>query len=337
MVSISDVAEAAGVSATTVSHTISGKRFVSPDVQARVRQAMAELRYVPRRAAQNLASGRTRLLALIVPDLANSFFAELAQGVEEAAIAAEYNVLLCTTGFDHAREMLYLETVQSRAVDGIVYAAGAPPTTSELANVIGDLPLVLVDEEIPGASAPAVVSDNVEGGRLAAAHLAGLGHREAVILTASGLESAEHRVRGFREAWTGAGLPEPRVFDGRFSYDGARDALRGRTGLFGADAATSVFAVNDLMAIGALHELASAGLRVPEDISVVGFDDSPAARYASPQLTSVHQDVTALGQQAARALIDALERDAKPSGERTVLPVALTVRQSTAGVARASR
>ncbi len=330
MVSILDVAKAAGVSATTVSHTISGKRFVSPDVQERVRQAMAALNYVPRRSAQNLASGRTRLIALIVPDISNGYFAELAQGVEEAAIAAEYNVVLCTTGFDHAREVLYLETVQSRAVDGIVYAAGSPPSNSELATLIGGLPLVLVDEEIPGSEAPAVVSDNVEGGRQVARHLIELGHRETAILTAAGLESAEQRVRGFTEVWAQAGLSAPRVFDGRFTYDGARSALTGQTSLFGADAVTSLFAVNDLMAIGAMQELAAAGLDVPGQVSVIGFDDSPAALLSSPQLTSVRQDVAALGGIAARTLVSVLEDGAAASDGRTILPVDLVVRASTA-------
>lgn len=330
MVSISDVARAAGVSVTTVSHTLSGKRFVSADVQARVRAAMQELRYVPRRAAQNLANGRTRLIALIVPDISNSYFAELARGVEEAAIAAEYNVVLCTTGFDHAREVLYLETVQSRAVDGIVYAAGSPPSNSELASLIGGLPLVLVDEEIPGSTAPAIVSDNAEGGRLAAQHLLDLGHREAVLLTAAGLESAAQRVRGFTEVWEAAGLPAPKVFDGRFSYDGARAVLHEHRDLFGAGAATSVFATNDLMGIAAMQELISAGLRVPEDVAVVGFDDSPAAKYSTPQLTSVQQDVGALGGHAARALISALDTEAPATPRRTVFPVELVVRASSA-------
>lgn len=330
MVSIVEVAAAAGVSATTVSHTLSGNRFVSPQVQVRVRRAMSELGYVPRRAAQTLASGKSRLIALIVPDISNSYFAELARGVEEAAIAAEYNVVLCTTGFDHAREVLYLETVQSRAVDGIIYAAGSPPTTSELVGLLGDLPHVLVDEDIPGATAPTVVSDNVQGGRLAAEHLIALGHGEALVITASGLESAAQRHQGFLEVWTASGRPEPRVLDGHFSFEGARAALSGRIGLFAPDRVSSVFAVNDLMALGAIQELASAGINVPAGVSVVGFDDSPSARHSVPQLTSVRQDVVALGVTATNALTEALEEGIPAPAGRRVLPVELIARDSSA-------
>ncbi|MDT0265758.1 LacI family DNA-binding transcriptional regulator [Streptomyces sp. DSM 44915] len=334
MVSIADVAARAGVSPTTVSHALSGKRKVSDRVRARVESAMQELGYVPSRSAQNLAIGRTRVVGLIVPDIRNSFFADLTHGVEAAAIRHGYNVILCTTGFDHAREVDYLAMIRSRAVDGLIYAAGAPPTNSQLGALLGDLPLVLVDEEVPGASAPSFVSDNLAGGRLAAEHLLGLGHRRALVIAADGgLVSSDLRVAGFRECWEASGAEPPLLASGAFTEEGGRAAIGRHPEVGAADGPTAVFAVNDLMALGAIGALQQAGVDVPGRVSVVGFDDIPAGRYAHPRLTTVRQDVDELGRRAALALIAALadepaERTDQP--DRHVLPVSLTVRQSTA-------
>ncbi|RKN03581.1 LacI family DNA-binding transcriptional regulator [Streptomyces radicis] len=341
MVSIADVAARAGVSPTTVSHALSGKRKVSDRVRARVESAMQELGYVPSRSAQNLAIGRTRLLGLIVPDIRNSFFADLTHGVEATAIGHGYNVILCTTGFDHTREVDHLAMIRSRAVDGLIYAAGAPPTNSQLGALLGDLPLVLVDEEVPGAIAPSFVSDNLNGGRLAAEHLLGLGHRRALVIAADGgLVSSDLRVEGFRESWVAEGAETPVIASGAFTEEGGREAIARHAEAFGGEGPTAVFAVNDLMAFGAIGELQRAGIDVPGRVSVVGFDDIPAGRYAHPRLTTVRQDVDELGRRATHALIAAL--DDEPAGPkdrpgRHVLPVSLTVRQSTAPPPAAQR
>lgn len=330
MVSIADVARLAGVSPTTVSHALSGKRKVSPDVQVRVLAAVKELGYTPGRSAQSLASGRTRILGLVVPDIGNGYFAELAQGVEQAATLGGYNVLLCTTGFDHEREKHALEMIRSRAVDGVVYAAGAPPSNSELARLLGNLPLVLVDEEVPGAEATAFVSDNHEGGRLAAEHLLGLGHRDVLVLEANAnLVSSRERVRGFTEVWAAAGAPAPRIVSGGFTHRGGQAAVEPFGEAFAAGEFTALFAANDLMALGAVDHLASAGVDIPRDVSVVGFDDIIPTRYARPRLTTIRQDVAELGRAAVSALVTALARNGGLDGERHVYPVELVVREST--------
>lgn len=334
MVSIADVAARAGVSPTSVSHALSGKRRVSDDVRLRVQQAMDELGYVPSRSAQSLASGRTRLIGLIVPDIRNEFFAELAGSVEVAAVEQGYNVILCTTGFDHAREVHYLTMVRSRAVDGLVYAAGAPPTTSELGAILGDLPFVLVDEEVPGSNAPSFVSDNYEGGRLAAEHLLALGHRRAVVLAAEGsLVSSDQRVRGFVETWAKSTGWSTAIYQGPFTAEGGRSAIAPHVSHLVEDGITAVFAANDLMALGAMEELEHIGVSVPNDLSIIGFDDITAGRFARPRLTTVRQDVAGLGAQALAALVTLLDGELPPGGaRRTVLPVTLTLRESTAMV-----
>lgn len=340
MVSIADVATHAGVSATTVSHALSGKRKVSDDVRTRVQRAMVELGYVPSRSAQSLASGRTKIIGLIVPDISNEFFAELTRGVEMAAVDRGYNVILCTTGFDHTREVHYLTMIRSRAVDGLVYAAGSPPTTSELGDILGNLPLVLVDEEVPGSEAPSFVSDNWEGGRLVAEHLLSLGHRRAIVLAADGgLVSSDLRVQGFRETWIAAVGETPPVYVGPFTAEGGRSAIAPHVEQLLADELTAIFAVNDLMALGAIDELENAGISIPQDVSIVGFDDITAGRYARPRLTTVHQEVAELGARAVNALVAQLEASpdeepSQPSHQRSVLPVTLAIRESTAPARR---
>jgi len=333
MVSIADVAARAGVSPTTVSHAISGKRKVSDQVRERVRAAMVELHYSPSRSAQNLALGITRIIALVVPDIGNSFFAELAKGVERTAIQSGYNVILCTTGFDHERELLYLEMVRSRAVDGIIYAAGSPPSNSDLVRLLGDMPLVLVDEEIRGASLTAFVSDNAAGGRLAAEHLLGLGHRSCLLLAANGeLVSSERRIDGFRAAWAEGGGEDPIVASGGFTEDGGGQAVIPYVEALRVGEITSVFAANDLMALGAIEVLCRSGVDVPGAVSVVGFDDIAPARYSRPSLTTVRQDVAALGTAGAAALVTALESGSLLDGRRHVMPVELIIRNTTGPV-----
>jgi LacI family transcriptional regulator len=327
MSTIAEVARLAGVSPTTVSHALSGRRAVSEATQRRVQEAMDAVGYSPRRAAQNLATGSTRLLGLIVPDISNSFFAELAKGVEEAAIDAGYNVVLCNSAFNHERELLYLETIRSRAVDGVVYAAGSPTNHREMADSLGTIPVVLVDEEVSGSSACSFMSDNAEGGRLAAEHLISLGHEDALVVSKTGLGSSDDRVHGFATAWQSHGLPRPVVLSADFTYDGGyavmTDALQSTIGF------SAVFATNDLMALGAMSRLMDAGFSVPENVSVIGFDDVEIAGITRPGLTTVRQDVWKLGFRAAEALIAALSTSTSPLPRRHVQPVELIVRGTT--------
>lgn len=336
--SISDVAQRAGVSSTTVSHSISGKRFVSPQVKIRVQEAMAALGYVPSRSARNLALGKTSIVGLLVPDVANGFFADLAKAVEHTAIEAGYNVILGNTGFDRGRELLYLEMIRSRAADGIIYAAGADTTTSDISHTVGDLPLVMVDEDVADATAPTVVSDNYDGGQQAAAHLIGLGHHDALVLAAApGLLSSSRRVAGFVETWLQGGRRAPVVSFGSFTHEAGARAIQEHRRLLVGGSVSAIFAVNDLAALGAMTEMRSLGLRIPTDISVVGFDDSAVTRYCDPALTTVRQDVWGLGERAASVLIEALSTGEPIKPGRQVLAVDLVVRGSTAAPSRTAR
>ncbi len=327
--SITDVAERAGVSRATVSHTISGKRFVGPDVRDRVLAAMDELGYVPSRSARNLALGTTHVIGLLVPDIANGFFAELAKGVETTAIEAGYNVIIGNTGFDREREILYLEMIRSRAVDGILYAAGSAVDNSQLGKTVADIPLVLVDEELADSSAYSIISDNYDGGRQVAEHLLSLGHTNALILGAQpDLLSSARRVNGFADAWS-AGGGDTVVDLGSFTYEGGYAGAARHLDLLLAGKFTAIFAANDLMALGAISYLRDRDIHVPEDVSVVGFDDSPLAQYTVPRLTTVRQDVWGLGARAATVLLKALQAKTPLGVNREVRDVQLIVGQTT--------
>lgn len=332
MVSIADVARLAGVSPTTVSHAISGKRKVSPELQQKVQSAMSELDYMPTRAAQNLALGRTGIIALVVPDIAIEYFAELAKNVESVAVARGYNLMIATTGFDAEREASYLEMIASRAVDGIVFASGAvlgPRTRTAMTHGV---PLVLVDEEVAGVELRTIVSDNEAGGRLAAEHLIRLGHRSVLeIQGASEPVTSVRRSEGFARVWRAEGGTIVTT-SGDYSAESGRRAVEDHLLAFTEREITAVFAHNDLMALGAIDGLRSKGLRTPRDVSVVGFDDVSPGRYSYPLLTTVRQDVRSLGIQAAETLLDALEAGTPLAIERTVVPVELIVRGSTKGV-----
>lgn len=329
-VSIGDVARHAGVSPTTVSHTISGARTVSPELRRRVEDAMDALGYAPSRTARNLALGVTKVIGLLVPDIANGFFAVLAKGAEQEAISRGYNIIFGNTDFDHARGLLYLEMIRSRAIDGLIYAAGSPMAPNDVTAALGGIPLVLVDEEVIDLEAATLVSDNFRGGELVAEHLSDLGHRSALVIGANpDLPSSDLRIEGFRTRWSKVEGSEVVVVPGGFTEQGARDAMMALRAEIERHDVTAIFAANDLMAFAAVDVLQTWGLAVPADVSVVGFDDIDATRYSSPQLTTVRQDAAELGRTAVSMLLDALEDSTHPKPARRVLPVELVARGST--------
>jgi LacI family transcriptional regulator len=289
---------------------------------------MARLNYTPSRAAQSLARGSTNILGLMVPDIANGFFAGLAKGAEAAAREAGFNLLLANTGFDHRQERTYLEMISSRVVDGVVYAAGLPPKASELGELLAGLPTVLADESIPGSRLDTVVSDNADGGRSVARHLTDLGHSRCLIIDApSAPASSEDRVGGFLSAWRAAG-GQWWTQSGDFTYQSGRDALVAGAAMIQANRISCVFATNDLMALGALRELLAMGLRVPKDVSVVGFDDIFDCVLSTPELTSVHQGVDQLGRMAVETLIRRIS-DPWSAPSNAMVPVSLVPRGSS--------
>lgn len=333
--SINDVAKHADVSRTTVSHVLSENRPVSQAVTERVQRVMRELGYVPSRAAQSLANGMAHTLGLLVPDLGNGFFAELVRGAEWAAIERGFNVLLCSTGWNLERELFYLDTLRSRAVDGVIYASGSPDRESQLSKHLADLPSVAVDEDLGGLPLATVVSNNRAGGKVAAEHLAGLGHSRAVVVGANTrLASSTERVAGFKATWKRRTGQQAQILPGFFEEDCGYAAAGELADRVRRGEVTSIFALNDLIALGILRRFREEGIAVPNDCSVVGFDDITTARHTTPGLTTVRQDPFAMGSLAVKALLDHLLERRVSYPERQVLPIELVQRESTAPPAR---
>lgn len=292
--------------------------------------ASSRLAYRPSHLAQAMVTGRSRTIGLIVPDIANPFFPEVARGAEDAATDRGYSVFLADTELDHREEQRYVDLFEDKGVDGMVYLAGTPMLGPALARVAAsDTPLVLVDEElaVAGPACGFVGVDNFDGGRQAARHLLDAGHRRfAVIAGPDSLPTAAARLAGCLDELGRAGIPDPPVHAAR-SYV-FEEGLRSFSALQAAGVqATALVCANDLLALGAITHARETGLRVPADLSVVGFDDIFFSRLANPSLTTITQPMRAIGGEAARLLIDLIE--GRPCERRRILPVRLTLRAST--------
>ncbi|MER5177299.1 LacI family DNA-binding transcriptional regulator [Streptomyces sp. NPDC002896] len=329
--SIKDVAAAARVSPTTVSHVLSGNRPVNEQTAARVRSVVNRLGYVPASLARSLQAGSTSVIGLMIPDISNTFFAELAKGAEDAAHDLGYGVILCNTEFDAEREDRYLGMIRSRFIDGMVYASGSPPSRRRLESLLGRFPIALADEEVDGLEGALIATaDHEAGGRLVGEHLRVLGHRRALMVTGPlELKSGVARAGGFVKAFQGHVTERVGDFKEHSGYRLVSELLAA-----GHPDFTAVFAANDLMAFGALMALREAGLSVPRDVSVVGFDDIRAASLAHPSLTTVHQPAYDVGRTATAQLLQYVCRGEVPPASRHTLPVELKVRASTAPPAR---
>ena len=315
-VTIYDVAREAGVSLATVSRVINNSPYVKPSTRQRVQETMERLGYEPNLVASALMTKRTRLLALLVPDISNPFFAEVAWGVEDAAASLNYNCVICNVGDDTHKQAAYVNVLRRKGIDGIIFATAAHDDRLVLNLSKRQYPITLMARDVPAAAVNRVLTDDRLGAALAAKHLLELGHRHMAIVTEPArIHSSAERRRGFAAALEGAGL-EPVVIeaDGSDINAGIRASrrlldLRPRP--------TAVFCANDMLAIGVLQAAAAAGVRVPAELSVVGFDGTPLAQIASPPLTTVVQPMREMGRVAVRLLIESLQNGGEP--KRVVL------------------
>lgn len=325
-----EVAERAGVSASTVSYVVNNSGPVAAARRARVLEAVRELNYTPNESARSLKRRSASTVGLVVPELANQFFALIAEGVERAASARSVLVVLCAPEATGEPDSVNGRLLRSQRLDGIIYLSGATTSPASLLELTRFGPVVLVDEKLPGFDLPAVVSDNRRGARELGQHVLAQGHqRVAVIGGPPELWTAEQRLAGYREALAGAGLDpdQARVLSGDYRQSsGARLAA---VALSGPPAGwpTALLCANDLMAIGVLEYCKEVGIRVPEELSVVGFDDLPVASLLTPRLTTVRQPAHEMGSRAAHLLFDLLEGNTSVSpGEP--FPVTVQLRDS---------
>ncbi|WP_157973788.1 LacI family DNA-binding transcriptional regulator [Desertihabitans aurantiacus] len=321
---IADVARASGVSTTTVSHVLTGKRPVAAATQERVRHAVAELGYRPSRVARQLRMGSSQVVAVVVPDITNPFYGQLTRGLADA-LGAPWGSYVCNTDGSAAREQFFLSDAVARGVDGIVISsAGA---TGELAVGPDWPPLVTVGGGLEEVSVDGVLPADREGAYAAVQHLLARGARHVAMVVGS-RATASHRLEGYQEALRDHGL-EPAddlVAPGDFTRQGGRVAM---TRLMRRDPRPdAVFCANDLMAIGALDAARELGLRVPDDVRLVGFDDIEAAAMVSPALTTVVNPAYQSGWAAGDLLKDRLVRGVDGPRRTVSLPCRLVVRES---------
>jgi len=325
-----EVAERADVSVTTVSHVVNDTRPVSQALRERVLSAMDELDYRPNRLARSLRRGETHTIGVIVPDSANPFFAEVARGVEDASFEERYNVILCNSDGDLEKELLYTNVLTAKQVDGILFVAAGVSTEHIRALQEDRVPLVVVDRTIPDVSVDEVLTDNIHGGEMVTSHLIDLGHRRIGCITGpSDVTPSADRVAGYQKALRDADIPidESIILRGDFQYSSGHQVAHELLGM--DDPPTAVFACNDLMAVGVISAARELGLRVPEDLSVAGFDDVHLASFTNPPLTTVAQPKYEMGALATRILLQRMQDDdSLPRHE--LLSTQLVVRQSTA-------
>lgn len=327
---IADVAAHAGVGAGTVSRVLNNSPRVSPTTRARVLAAIEALDYRPNPLAQGLSRGRCQTLGVVVPFFTHASAIERLRGVVAALDGSRYDLVLFNVESPvHRDEHLATLTRRDRA-DGLIVMSLPPPPASIERIVRAGVPIVLVDARAPGV--PTVVTDDVEGGRLATRYLVELGHERIAFIgddhdNPLGFVAGREREQGYRETMAAAGLAVPDGYVGHAPHvRGAAREVAARI-LDRPDRPTAVFASSDSQALGVLEAARAAGLAVPEDLSVVGFDDIEVSGYAG--LTTVRQPLYESGRLAARLLLDVLEGRAEPEPREHRLELELVERTTT--------
>lgn len=334
MVGIKDVARHAGVSVGTVSNVINRPDMVSETTRRRVQDVITSLGYVRSESARQLRAGRSRIMGLLVLDMGNPFFVDLARGAERAARDAGLGVMVCNSAQDPGEETHYLSLFAEQRVRGVLLtpADATGRTIEEFRR--HRIPFVLVDRVSQGTTECSVSVDDVLGGALAVRHLTDAGHRSVAYVSGPpGLNQVKDRRDGALAALAEAGLPAGALREiptQRLDVAAGRDAGARLLGL--ADRPTAVFCVNDLLALGVLQAMYAAGVSVPEDVAIVGYDDIEFAAAAAVPLTSVRQPAVTMGAMAAELLLEETEQEeGGPPHEhrRVVLRPELVVRRSS--------
>jgi LacI family transcriptional regulator, repressor for deo operon, udp, cdd, tsx, nupC, and nupG len=323
---VKEIAAIAKVSVATVSRALQRPEIVSPETRERIHAVVKRLGYTPNALARNLRTARTRLIIALLPDITNPFFSEVIRGIEQVAYENGYSVLLGETQSSLVREQAYADMVAARQADGIITMFHRVPAIP----MNGRLPLVNACEYVKDSGISSVYVDNVAAASTAVDYLVALGHRDIAFLAGpSSSPICADREEGYHLALQRAGIKANTALTvvGEFSIEAGERAVESI--LAQGHAFSAVFCSSDEMAIGAMRALTSHGLRIPEDVSVIGFDDIRFSRYTTPPLTTVAQPKNALGREAMAMMIELLTDPEVPARKR-VLAAELVVRGSTA-------
>ncbi len=333
MATVIDVAKRAGVSAITVSRVINRSGYVSEETRKRVEAAADDLGYLQNSLARSLRSSRTNTIGLIVSDITNPFFTNLARGVEDIASDAGFTVIFCNTDESTDEEEKYTQVLLKKQVDGfLLVPTHSSPHSIQMIQK-RDIPLVIIDRWVPEVQVDSVRCDSEDGSYQLTRLLLSLGHRNiAVISGPKDVSTAIDRVNGYCKALEEAGLPflENYVRYGDFVQSSGYELTKRLLAL--DPRPTAIFGANNFIGIGVLKALNAAGIKVPEDVSVVAFDDLPEPMVVFPFLTVASQPSYEMGCRATRLLLDRLANRAKGEFQQVVLPTEVIVRGSTAQV-----
>jgi LacI family transcriptional regulator len=327
-VTIKDIAREARVSYATVSRALNNKYGVNPETREKILRIARELNYSPNAIARGLVSSRSFTIGLILPDLTNPYFPAVAAGIESYAQDRGYSVFLCNTNWDRRRETAYIRLLSERRVDGIILAPSGTSIEEEVREL---LPMVFVTNAPKNTIYSSVVIDNIRGGYLAAKHLIECGYSSIGFIGVEEHEMMDNeRLEGYRRAFNRYG----RELDSRFIRFGD---FRQQTGyalitemIRSGEYPDAIFAENDILAIGILHGIKDSGLKVPDDIALIGFDDIAFSAYQEIQLSTIHQPKEEMGSTAAEILIEEIEgRPGETPPRKVILEPELIVRSSS--------
>jgi LacI family transcriptional regulator len=332
--SLKDVADAAGVSVAAVSRLLNGSLRLPTETKQRIETAIRELHYEPNPHARRLSRGRSDTIGLVVPDIANPFFATLVSAVEQEADRRGLALSLHVTLNRPGREISYVTALARNHVDGLIFVTNHPDG-GDLAALINQTgKVIIVDEDVPNAMVPKLFSDNEQGGYLVGRHLADHGHRRVLYVGGpQEMISTRRRSTGLERALKERREPfELMRYEGSFTVEFGREAAH----RFIAEErpATAIFASSDEIAIGLIEVLREAGISIPEEVSVVGFDDVGPLHLFEPPLTAIRQPVRSLGERALRLLLETHWEQADSLNTEELLPVEIVVRNSVAPPAK---
>ena len=328
-VSIKDIARAAGVSHSTVSRALADSPLVKDETKRRICHLAREMGYSPSAIARGLVTKRTRTIGLVVTTIADPFVAEVVRGVEETALDRGYNIVLCNSNAEPQRELAAVNTLREKRVDGIIVSASRVGDLYLPMLVETGVPIVLVNNEHSGSYVYSVVTDDEAGGRLATEYLLDLGHTRIAYISGPVLSSTSaNRLRGYEQALKARDfMPDPQwIVPGNGSARGGEEGMARLLSL--PSPPSAVFCYNDVTAIGALLAARRLGRNVPEQVSVMGYDDIAFAAYTNPALTTVEQRKYEMGSLAMKMMLDLL--GGTSSVENVLLPPRLIVRESCA-------
>jgi DNA-binding LacI/PurR family transcriptional regulator len=328
-VTIKDVARESGVNISTVSRALNNGYGVNDQTREHVIAVAARLKYRPNRIARGLVTGRSHSLGLIISDIRNPFFAEVARGAEDAARTGNCDLVLCNSDLDADKQMQYVQSLLEKRIDGIMMNSVSMLSREQQAQLAASgVPIVLLNRSASNETFSTVCADNELGGALAARYLFGLGHRKIAHLTGPRQHgNLSDRTRGFVRALQSVEHPvQPVVLHGKFNFDGGTELTRKL--LDAHPDVTAIFAANDVMALGVVQAVIQRGLRIPEDLSLIGFDNIEFSGVVHPPLTTVHQPKYEMGYAAVEVLLRLARDKGKRTPEHRRLGVELIERQS---------